>query len=124
MTHHHPAQVRVASGMNVALGSFLIASPWLMGYASFDGDLTRNSLIVGSLVLICAALRAAWRRASTALSGANIAFGFWTVISPRTFGYAADSQWAWVSLLVGVAVMVLAAWSTTVTIRSQHNQHA
>ena len=77
----HSMQIRIASGINVLLGAFLSGSPWLLNYASQESELTRNSVVIGALVVICAALRTVWPGAKAAVSGANIAFGFWTLIS-------------------------------------------
>jgi hypothetical protein len=118
----HTAQIRIASGINVLLGAFLSASPWLLNYASQETDLTRNSVIIGALVVVCAALRTVWPSAKAAFSGANIAFGFWTLISSWTYGRTADQMYVWLSLALGVAIMGLAAWSGNATLAAQRRQ--
>jgi hypothetical protein len=119
---NHSMQVRIASGINVLLGGLLSASPWLLNYASQETDLTRNSVVVGGLVVICAALRAVWPGAMAAFSGANIAFGFWTLISSWTFGRTVDQTYVWISLALGVAIMGFAAWSGNATLAAQRRQ--
>jgi hypothetical protein len=119
---NHSMQVRIASGINVLLGALLSASPWLLNYASQETDLTRNSVVVGGLVVICAALRTVWPGAKAAFSGANIAFGFWTLISSWTFGRTVDQMYVWISLALGVAIMGFAAWSGNATLTAQRKQ--
>lgn len=115
-------QIRIASGINVLLGAFLSASPWVLNYVSQETDLTRNSVVIGVLVVICAALRTVWRGAGAAVSGANIAFGFWTLISSWTFGRTVDQMYVWTSLALGVAIMGFAAWSGNATLAAQRKQ--
>jgi hypothetical protein len=115
-------QIRIASGINVLLGGLLSASPWLLNYASQETDLTRNSVVIGGLVVMCAALRTVWPGAKAAFSGANVAFGFWTVISSWTFGRMVDQTYVWTSLALGVAIMGFAAWSGNATIAAERKQ--
>lgn len=119
---NHSMQVRIAGGINVLLGALLSASPWLLNYASQETDLTRNSLVIGGLVVICAALRTVWPGAKAAFSGANIAFGFWTLISSWTFGRTVDQMYVWISLALGVAIMGFATWSGNATLAAQRKQ--
>jgi hypothetical protein len=118
----HSMQIRIASGINVLLGAFLSGSPWLLNYASQESDLTRNSVVIGALVVICAALRTVWPGAKAAVSGANIAFGFWTLISSWTFGRTVDQMYVWVSLALGLAIMGFAAWSGSATLAAERKQ--
>jgi hypothetical protein len=98
------------------------ASPWLLNYASQETELTRNSVVIGGLIVICAALRTVWRGAKAAFSGANIAFGFWTLISFWTFGRTVDQMYVWISFVLGVAIMGFAAWSGNTTLAAQRKQ--
>jgi SPW repeat len=115
-------QVRIASGTNVLLGLSLGASPWLMSYATQETDLTRNNVVIGGLVAICAALRTTWPGSKAAFSGANIAFGIWTLMSAWTFDRLDDQRYAWISAVFGIAIMGFAAWSSNATIVGQSNQ--
>ena len=119
---NHGTQIRVASGTNILLGAFLAASPWLLNYASQDTDITRDSVIVGALVVICAALRTLWPSAKAAFSGANFAFGLWIAISSWTFGRALDPPYVWLSLALGIAIMAFAAWSSNTTLMAQRRR--
>ena len=115
-------QVRIASGTNVLLGLSLGGSPWLMNYATQEPDLSRNNVVIGGLVTISAALRTTWPGTKAAFSGANIAFGIWTLMSAWTFDRMDDQRYAWISLAFGVAIMGFAAWSGNATIAGQRSQ--
>ena len=119
---NHSMQIRIASSTNVLLGVLLGASPWLLSYASQDTDLTRNNVVVGALVVLCAALRALWPGAKAGFSGANLAFGLWTLISSWTFGQTLDLSYVWASLALGIAIMGFAAWSSNATLAA-HREH-
>jgi hypothetical protein len=119
--HRYEVQVRFASGLNVLLGGLLIASPWLFDFVADEHDLTRNCVVIGALIVICAALRTIWPRARVAWSGANIAFGFWTLISSVTFGHMLDEGYVWLSVALGLSVMILASWSGNASLAAQRN---
>jgi hypothetical protein len=53
-----PRQRKIASGIDVRLGPWLIVSPWLFGFAVGAGR-TWNSIVVGMLVAVIAAIRQA-----------------------------------------------------------------
>jgi SPW repeat len=117
MVDHDPStQIRAASGINTLLGTLLIALPWLLDYPSWVG-LTRNSIIVGGMIVICASLRVVRPRSSVVCSVANIVLGFWTLMSPLIFGYAATS--GWLIMGVGAAVIASAAWSGNAIVRPE-----
>lgn len=114
-------QVTLASGINVLLGALLITFPWLLSYASLESALMRNSVVVGAFIMICGALRVFWSRASAAWSGANIVFGFWTAISSWIYRFATSQSYMWSSVTVGVATILLAAWSGNVTLQARRD---
>lgn len=116
-------KARAASAWNAGLGALLILLPWVLGLAPGDAALTRSCAIVGTLILICGALRALWQRASAALSGANIALGIWTLMSSLILAHTLDTGYEWLSMLIGAAVMVLATWSTTAPRAEGDSQH-
>jgi hypothetical protein len=48
-------------GLNIVLGIWVIVSPWVLGFSSFKG-VTNNTVIVGILVAVFAALAIAHDR--------------------------------------------------------------
>jgi len=115
--------IRIASSVNVALGALLIASPWLLAFAAQEPDLTRNSVVIGALIAIFAALRVLWPGTKAAWSGANIALGFWTLISSVTFGRITDETYVWLSVAAGLAVIVFGSWSGNTTLLAERELH-
>jgi hypothetical protein len=124
MSSRASMQVRIASGMNLLLGLFLAGSPWLFGdfRVGFDMSPTLSVVVVGALVVICSAIRISWPQQTVGVSGANIAFGFWTLTSPWVFGYSIDITHATTSVIVGASTILLGALSYGATLRGQENR--
>lgn len=107
-------QARIASGGNVALGIWLIASPWVFGYSGRSPVL--NSVLVGVLIAMLATLRLTSLHQSAGLSAINLLLGFWTIVSPWANGYAVNKPAVANNLMVGVFVTALAIWSMRATV--------
>jgi hypothetical protein len=115
-------QVRVASGLNWLLGLLLIATPWVFGQirVGYDTSPTVGCFVIGALLSVCGAIRFSWPHALPGLSEANVAFGFWTLVSPWTYGYAVQSPQALISVGVGIAAIGFGTWSVCATLREQY----
>jgi hypothetical protein len=103
-------QARAASSVNVVLGIWLIASPWVFDYSGRAPVL--NSVFVGALIATLAAVRLASFHERAGLSGINLLLGFWTIVSPWASGYVANKEAVANNIMVGVLVTALAIWST------------
>jgi len=114
LTHDYAAQARTASGINILLGIWLIASPWIFGYIGRPAVM--NSVIVGALIAILAASRLASLRDSAILSGVNLILALWTIASPWVYGYASNVGAVRDNILLGVAIATLASWSGSATL--------
>jgi SPW repeat len=112
LTGDYAAQARTASGINILLGIWLIASPWVFDYG---GGPAVNSVFVGTLIAILAASRLASLRNSAGLSAINVMLGLWTIASSWVYGYAANIGAVRDNLLLGVAIVSLASWSGSAT---------
>lgn len=108
------SQARIASGTNVALGIWLIASPWVFDYSGKAPLL--SSVLVGVLIAMLATLRLASLHESTGLSGINLLLGFWTIVSPWASGYAANKAAVANNIMVGVLITAFAIWSMRSTV--------
>ncbi len=93
---------RPQSGLLLALGGWLFASPWMFGYGSM-GPAAINSVLVGVLIFITGS-SAAVSLMGPALVSVSVMSGLWTVASPWIFGYAAAEVAMWNDILVGIAV--------------------
>ena len=110
-------QARTASGINVLLGIWLILSPWVYGYATgASAAATWNSVVLGVLVIICAANRWGAPRSSPGFSWANVVFGIWAIISPWVYGLSGDLAAMWNSVIAGILIALLAIWSGGITV--------
>jgi type III secretory pathway component EscS len=120
-TRDYAAQARTASGINILLGIWLIASPWIFGYTGTPPVLiggtpaVMNSVIVGAMIAILAASRLASLRDSAILSGVNLILALWTIASPWVYGYASNVGAVRDNVLLGVAIATLASWSGSAT---------
>jgi SPW repeat len=112
----HSRQTQAASGINFLLGIWLIISPWVIGYAAAATGVATGNVIVGALILIFGAVRNRSPHMFTGLSWANIVLGAWTFFSPWIYNFASSQAYIANSVIVGIAVVVLAVWSGSATV--------
>jgi len=114
--------VRLASGVNVLAGLWLVGSPWLLPYISGHNagvPFDNMDMIVGLLIVVLALIRVSEPDCTAALSGINFALGLWTFLSPWAYGLATDSRYTDSRFLIGILVMLCAASSATMTVQMQ-----
>jgi SPW repeat len=112
--------VRLASGVNVLAGLWLVCSPWLLPYISshISGVPFNNmDMIVGLLMVVLGLIRVSEPDCTAALSGINFALGLWTLLSAWAYGLTTDSTYTDSRILIGIVVMLFAASSTTMTVQ-------
>ncbi len=115
-------QVRTASGLNILLGAWLIASPWVFSYGAAPMAFW-NSIAVGALIVIFAASRVTAPFAGSTLSWINTALGLWTIASPWIYRYGARTDALWDNVALGIAVAALAIWSGRSTFAEATREH-
>lgn len=103
-------QAMTASGLNVLAGIWLIISPYLLGFANTSS--ATNAIIVGIIVGIVALIRVLTSENTAWLSWVNIVLGVWLLISPFMLGFMAGRD-LWNSIILGILVIVFAAWSSS-----------
>lgn len=103
-------QVRWASGLNIALGAWLIAAPFVLGYSDLMAAVW-NDVIVGLVVLSFAWYRTPRPGQAVWLSWTNAVLGAWLIIAPFTLGYSDVMAGVWNDVVVGLIVLSLAIWS-------------
>jgi hypothetical protein len=104
----HAGQVRLASGLNVLAGLYLLFSSWINGV---NGGNTANGIIFGIIVVILAATRMAGNAGPWA-SWIDALIGIWVILSPWVYGYSGE-PWMWNSIVVGIIILILGIWSAT-----------
>jgi hypothetical protein len=109
----HNFKASTASAISVLLGIWLIASPWVFDYSEKYPVL--NSVLVGALIAILAAIRLVSLRESAGMNALSLLLGFWTIVSPWATGYVANKAGLANSLMVGVLATALAIWSARAT---------
>jgi hypothetical protein len=120
LARDYAAQARAASGVNLVLGLWLIASPWMFDYSGKSAVL--SSMSVGALIAILAAIRVASLNNSAGLSGINLLLAFWTVVSPWAYTYATNKGALLNNIIVGILIAALAIWSAIATDAEQRQR--
>lgn len=95
--------------LNMLLGAWLFASPWLLKYAN---DLPRaawSAWISGAAIVLFAAIALYIPQAVEEI--ANVLLGVWVAASPWVLEFAANRNITTNALLVGVFVALLAIWA-------------
>lgn len=100
---------RIASGLNILAGAWLVLAPFALTY-----DTQRamwNSVIVGVVVAVLAAIRFFDPLRPRRISWAVFWLGFSLVVSPLILGLHDRMALTWHTAVLGVIVMALGAWS-------------
>lgn len=124
MSREYAAQARMASGINMLLGIWLILSPWVFDYSQKSAALA--SVTLGVLIALLAAIRVASVYDTAGLSGINLVLAFWIVASPWVYEYATDQGALLNNVVVGMLVALLAVWSAIATdaVQKSHRRDA
>jgi hypothetical protein len=117
LNRDYAVQARTASGTNIVLGVWLIASPWIFDYSGRSAVVI--SVFVGSLIALFAAFRLASLFDSMGLSGVNLILALGIIASPWACGYAANLGGTRNSVIVGTAIVALALWSGVATMAEE-----
>jgi hypothetical protein len=120
LARNYAAQARTASGANIVLGLWMIASPCVFDYSGRAAVL--SSLIVGALVALLAAIRVASLHDSAGLSGINLLLALWTVVSPWAYWYMTNEGALLNNIVVGILIAALASWSAIATDAEQRRR--
>ncbi len=106
LTRNYDAQARIASGINILFGIWLIGSPWAFGYEAAGSAAIWNSVIVGAFIAISAAGNCLSHHTRTGLNWINVLLALWTMISPLVFGYIENIG----GLRDNLVLAILIAW--------------
>jgi hypothetical protein len=97
--------IKIGSGSNIILGLWLIASLWIVGYAS-TGVLWNNA-IVGAVLIVTGWMRLSARPNAAMPSWASVVIGVWLIFAPSALELAPEEQ-RWSSIIVGILVVIFA----------------
>lgn len=100
--------VRWQDWVNVALGSWLAVSPWVMGYW-LDRGAAASALGVGAGVVFFN-LISACRLVDEGQELFNILLGAWLALTPLWLDFAGETAAMINSVVVGIAIVGLAVW--------------
>ncbi len=112
----------VASVLNILAGIWLIISPFVLGFSLMPAA-TWNTLIVGIVVLILAAIRAGYPLRNVGLSWINLLLGIWLIISPWVLSYRGSTTPVGNDVILGIIVGILGIASALATPYSARMTH-
>jgi SPW repeat len=96
-----------AAGLTLVLGLWYIVSAWVYGPASSSAAAMWNSVIVGILIAIFAAVRLSARSPTSTARWIDLMLGIWAFFSPWIYGFVPNEARFINSLCVGVIVFAL-----------------
>lgn len=108
------AQSQTLSGINFILGAWLVASPYIFGYLS--APLKWNQIIAGLAVVFFSSFRYAAPQLEWP-SRLNLLAAIWLIVSPFLLNDASGVSY-WNQLIIGVLVVLFAAWNISTRPRS------
>ncbi|HZZ99712.1 MAG TPA: SPW repeat protein [Candidatus Paceibacterota bacterium] len=100
------SSARAMSGINVAIGIWLILAPFVLAYAAGLVAI-RNDIIVGAIVLVLSLIGLAAR--NIGLRWVNILLGIWLLFAPFVLGYASYGAAFWNDIIFGVLVIIFSS---------------
>ncbi len=92
----------------IALGAWLLASPWLLGYSA-ESAAVMNALVMGTILVLEEFLEVAARE--EAEEWIDLVAGAWLAISPMALGFASSTAAAANAIAVGLLTLFFAAWA-------------
>lgn len=94
--------------LNLLLGVWLFASPWVLKYADDGSPAAKNAWLLGPAIIVVAALAIYLPRAWEEV--VNFVLGAWGVAAPWVLGFVAHKEAMTNTVVVGAVVAVLALW--------------
>jgi hypothetical protein len=122
LTRNYATQARTASGINILLGIWLLVSPWMFGYRAAGSAAIWNSVIVGALIAILAAINCFSRYIHTTPNWINVLLALWAMISPLVYGYTANTGGLGDNLILAILIAAFAICSDGAATAGQKHQ--
>jgi hypothetical protein len=106
--HTHPRQAKLASGLNVLAGLYLMLSSAINGVSSGN---KANGVVCGAIVVVLAAQRLVGKARAWA-GWIDAVIGVWIIFAPWVYSYAGEA-WMWNDIVSGVIIVAFGIWSAT-----------
>ncbi|MEA3159658.1 MAG: hypothetical protein QOD95_1206 [Gammaproteobacteria bacterium] len=110
-------------GVTILLGVWILISPMVLGFAPSQRDVTWNSWVIGVVLLIVAAGRAAAQVPKVWQEAANLVLGTWLILSPWILEFGAHAPARNSTLVAGIVVAGLNLWAMLVDIDVREWMH-
>ena len=94
--------------VGIALGAWLIASPWVLGFSSHDAA-TFNALILGTILMLEELLELGVHE--MAEEWIDLVAGLWLMVSPSVLGFSSLTLASVNTITVGLLTVLFAAWA-------------
>src|SRR3984957_21176251 len=107
-------------GVTILLGVWILISPMVLGFAPGQRDVTWNSWVIGVVLLIVAAGRAAAPVPKVWPEGANLVLAVWLILSPWILEFAAHAPARNSTLVAGIVVAGVSLWARLAGICYRH----
>jgi hypothetical protein len=101
----------LANVLRLVLGVWILYAPFMRDELSVSAATFWNHLVLGSCVIMLAAMRIVFVREAGIFRWAHLLAGFWMIASPWVFGYVTEEAAFWNSAVSGALMTALATWS-------------
>jgi hypothetical protein len=105
------------SVINVAIGFWLVLSPFVVTAFNPLLNLKVNNAILGILVFLMALIRSS-NPERAEWSWVNVALGIWLIISPFALGLSSIPTAVWHNVITGILVVLVASSRSFTTLHS------
>jgi len=95
--------------INLLLGAWLFASPWLMNYADELPKAAWNAWAAGAGIVLFAAV--AMYMPKLWEEGINVLLGAWVAVSPWVLAFTSNKDVTTNSVVIGSIITLLAIWA-------------
>ena len=102
--------------VGIALGAWLLASPWTLGFADQSAAATMNALVMGSILVLEELLELNVHEAME--EWIDMLAGLWLVASPIALGFTSLVTATVSTMVVGLLTVLFAAWALSPLDRS------
>lgn len=110
MTTQVRPNIAIPSGLDVAAGLWLVASPFVLKFSTV-ANATISNVVAGAAVAILAGISASGTYKREWLSWLAAVLGLWVVVSPWIFNFSKLTVPMWSNAITGVVIAMFALWS-------------